>query len=39
MLSYPNCKKEGEDGEALVNEFQKYFFKHFGTFYSLYVFL
>ena len=39
ILCYPNCTKEKEDGEALIDEFHKYFLKHFGTFYSIFVFL
>ena len=39
ILCYPNFTKEEEDGKALINEFHKYFLKHFGTFYSIFVFL
>ena len=39
ILCYPKYTKEKEDGEALIDEFHKYFLKHFGTFYSLFVFL
>ena len=39
ILCYPNYSKEEEDGEVRINEFHKYFIKHFGTFYSLFVFM
>ena len=39
ILFYPNINREEEDGTALVSEFQKYFLKYYGCFYSLYTFL
>ena len=39
ILFYPNSDKEEEDRSVLVEKLQKYFFKYFVNFYSLYVFL
>ena len=39
ILFHPNCKREEEDESVLVEKLQKYFFKYFGNFYSLYIFL
>ena len=39
LLFYPNCERQEEGGLVLVKELQKYIFKYFGKFYSLYIFL
>ena len=39
IFCYPNYTKEEEDGEVLINEFHKYFLRHFRMFYSLFVFM
>ena len=39
ILFYPNYEREEENGSVVVKKLQKYFFKYFGNFYSLYIFL
>ena len=39
ILFYPNSEMEEEGRSVLVEKLQEYFFKYFGNFYSLYVFL
>ena len=39
ILFYPNSETEEGDSSMLVEKLQEYFFKYFGNFYSLYVFL